>query len=57
MAYHETRLLLATLLYNFDIELCEESKEWADQNVYVLWEKKPLMCRLKLSSVGSQLWV
>ncbi|VUC29307.1 unnamed protein product [Clonostachys rosea] len=47
MAWHEMRLLLAQLLYNFDLELCEESKDWADQKVFVLWEKKPLLCKLK----------
>ncbi|CAI6100760.1 unnamed protein product [Clonostachys chloroleuca] len=47
MAWHEMRLLLAQLLYNFDIELCEESKGWSDQKVFVLWEKKPLLCKLK----------
>lgn len=47
LAWHEMRLLLATTILHFDIELCEESEEWADQKVYILWEKKPLMCRLR----------
>jgi hypothetical protein len=47
MAWHEMRLLLAQLLYNFDLELSEESKDWSDQKVFVLWEKKPLLCKLK----------
>ena len=47
MAYHEMRLLLAKLIYNFDFELCEESYGWKEQNVYILWEKNPLLCRLR----------
>ncbi|KAL1799918.1 hypothetical protein ACET3X_000260 [Alternaria dauci] len=47
MAYHEMRLIIAKTLYNFDIELCPESNNWEDQATYILWEKKPLMCKLK----------
>jgi len=46
MAYYEMRLILATCLWNFDYELCEESENWMDQKIYTLWEKKPLMVRL-----------
>ncbi|KAI1260798.1 cytochrome P450 [Xylariaceae sp. FL1019] len=45
MAWHEMRLLLAKLLWNFDID-SDVGPEWADQNVYVIWDRKPLMCRL-----------
>lgn len=47
MAWHEVRLILGELVSVFDIELCEESREWMDQKVFALWEKKPLMVRLK----------
>lgn len=47
MAYHEIRLLAAKMLFNFDLELCEEGRDWTEQKVFVLWEKKPLMCRLR----------
>ncbi|CAK4032813.1 Isotrichodermin C-15 hydroxylase [Lecanosticta acicola] len=46
LAWHEMRLLLTTVLLHFDLELCDESKDWTDQRIYTLWEKKPLMCRL-----------
>ncbi|KAF7186829.1 Cytochrome P450 monooxygenase [Pseudocercospora fuligena] len=46
LAWHEMRLILATTLLCFDLELCEESKDWADQKIFTLWEKVPLMCRL-----------
>lgn len=47
LAYHEMKLVLATLVLNFDFELCEESKGWSEQRIYALWEKKPLLVRLK----------
>ncbi|KAK4507480.1 hypothetical protein PRZ48_001215 [Zasmidium cellare] len=46
LAWHEMRLLLCTALLSFDLELCEESWDWKDQKIYILWEKKPLMCKL-----------
>ncbi|KAF3009994.1 hypothetical protein E8E13_011362 [Curvularia kusanoi] len=47
MAYHEMRLILTKLLYNFDLELCPESENWANQKTFSLWEKHPLMVKLK----------
>lgn len=47
LAYHEMRLILANTLWHFDLELCPESKNWQDQRVYIIWEKQPLMCKLK----------
>ncbi|KAK3672299.1 hypothetical protein LTR78_007839 [Recurvomyces mirabilis] len=46
LAWHEMRLLLATLIFHFDIKLNSESEQWDDQKIYTLWEKKPLMCTL-----------
>jgi len=48
MAMHEMRLILARVLLRFDLELCPESREWTAQRAFVLWEKKPLMCRVKM---------
>lgn len=48
MAWHEMRLLLAKVLASFDLELCDKSEDWTDQKVYILWQKKPLMCRATL---------
>lgn len=47
MARHEMRLILAKLLFAFDLELCGESRDWVSQKTYALWEKKPLMCRVR----------
>ncbi|KAJ8120817.1 hypothetical protein ONZ43_g2571 [Nemania bipapillata] len=46
MAWHEMRLLLAKLVFNFDI-LSDVGPEWRDQRVYLLRERKPLICQLK----------
>ncbi len=50
MAMHEMRFTIARVLFKFDLELCEESLRWADQKVFALWEKKPLMCRMKIAA-------
>jgi hypothetical protein len=42
LAYAEIRLILCKLLFNFYIELCPESTNWIDQDVYFLWDKPPL---------------
>ncbi|RYP62290.1 hypothetical protein DL769_007360 [Monosporascus sp. CRB-8-3] len=47
MAEQEMRLILARLLWNFDLELCPESNNWRDQKTHYLWEKHPLMCKVK----------
>lgn len=48
LAYNEMRVILARLLWNFDLELCAESKDtWTKQYTYTLWEKRPLMCQLR----------
>ncbi|PVH95604.1 cytochrome P450 [Periconia macrospinosa] len=49
LAYHEMRFVLASVLLNFDLELADNTV-WTDQNVYNLWDKKPLM--IKLTPVG-----
>lgn len=41
------RLILAKLLWNYDLELCPETGDWAEQKVFILWEKRPLFVELK----------
>ena len=38
---------MARLVWNFDLELCAESRGWDSQLTYTMLEKKPLMCRLR----------
>lgn len=46
LAYFEMRLTLARLLFNFDIEPTPAIEGWTDQNVYLIWQKKPLIVKL-----------
>lgn len=36
MAMHEMRLTLATLIFKFDFDICDESRNWADQKPFAL---------------------
>lgn len=42
MAMHEMRLILATLIFKFDFDICDESRNWAAQKSFALWIKSPL---------------
>ncbi|GAB1317188.1 Isotrichodermin C-15 hydroxylase [Madurella fahalii] len=46
LAYMESRLVLARLIWNFDLELMPESVDWTSQKTWVLYEKLPLNARL-----------
>ena len=52
MAYYEMRLILAKVVYHFDLELCPESEGWADQEVYLIWEKTPLMVNVRVAGTA-----
>jgi cytochrome P450 len=49
MAYHEMRLIITKVLWNFDLELCKESEDWMDQQVFTVWQKGPLVVEAKLA--------
>jgi hypothetical protein len=38
---------MARLILDFDLELIDHDKDWMDQKIFTLWEKGPLMVRLK----------
>ncbi|KAH7043333.1 cytochrome P450 [Macrophomina phaseolina] len=43
LAHAEMRTILAPVIYNFDIKLAEDSKDWiGKQKIYCLWNKGPL---------------
>jgi cytochrome P450 len=48
LAYMEMRLVLARVLWNFDVDFAEseKGKNWLDQRVFLLWEKPPMMVKL-----------
>jgi hypothetical protein len=47
MAYHEMRLILAKVLWSFDLELYEQSGDWLNQEVFLVWNKVPLIVKVK----------
>ena len=48
LAYAEMRIILARLLFEFDLELMESSKLWLENlKNFALWQKDPLMVTLK----------
>ncbi|KAI9929328.1 hypothetical protein MW887_000796 [Aspergillus wentii] len=46
LAYTEMRVILARVLWNFELALQQDSLKWNEQKTYTLWEKLPLMCKL-----------
>lgn len=47
LAYAEMRLIVAKLLFNFDLELVDKETDWLEgQKVFTLWEKPALMVKL-----------
>ncbi|KAH7028980.1 cytochrome P450 monooxygenase, partial [Microdochium trichocladiopsis] len=43
LAYAEMRLIMARILWNFDMKLCPSAKGWSERSkVYILWEKPAL---------------
>ncbi|EHA25595.1 hypothetical protein ASPNIDRAFT_42038 [Aspergillus niger ATCC 1015] len=46
LAYHEMRLILAKVLYHYDLRLAPESVGWEKQNTWTLWQKNRLMVQL-----------
>lgn len=48
LAWVEMRLILGRLLWNFDLALAPECSHWIErQKVFQVWEKTPLMVRIK----------
>ncbi|GFF77557.1 benzoate 4-monooxygenase cytochrome P450 [Aspergillus lentulus] len=48
LAYIEMRVILARVLWSFDLELCKDSRDWKDQKVFVICERGSLMCKLTM---------
>ncbi|KAL3485486.1 cytochrome P450 [Aspergillus germanicus] len=46
LAYVEMRLILARMVFNFDMELAQPEQDWLDQDCFVLWNKPALMVKL-----------
>ncbi|KAF2445636.1 cytochrome P450 [Karstenula rhodostoma CBS 690.94] len=46
LAYHEMRLVLATVMFSFDIELIKGAGDWVRQECHILWAKPAMMARV-----------
>ncbi|ENH66031.1 Isotrichodermin C-15 hydroxylase [Fusarium oxysporum f. sp. cubense race 1] len=46
LAYAEMRMILARLLWKFDLKMMPGGENWNDQKVFVLWEKSNLDVKL-----------
>lgn len=48
LAVMELRLVLAQMIYNFDMELQADSRHWAQgqKNLFIVWDKSPFNVRL-----------
>lgn len=51
LAYHEMRLIMARILFNFDLKLDESCSDWANQRIFALWEKPELKVYLQPRSM------
>ncbi|KAI1153499.1 cytochrome P450 [Nemania diffusa] len=48
LAYAEMRLILARLIYNFDMSLADESRDWLEgQKAFNVWDKPALYVHMK----------
>jgi cytochrome P450 len=50
LAYHEMRLIMAKILFNFDMKLHSSCDSWDNQRVFGIWEKPPLKVYLTARS-------
>ena len=46
LAYSEMRLILALIIFNFDMEIADEASDWIKQRNFLMWEKGPLKVHL-----------
>ncbi|KAK1997731.1 cytochrome P450 [Colletotrichum falcatum] len=42
LAMSEMRVILARVIWNFDLKIADDSKNWTDQELFGLWKKGPL---------------
>ncbi|KAF4550276.1 Cytochrome P450-like protein 72 [Elsinoe fawcettii] len=50
LAYYEMRAILARVVWNFDLELSDQSEGWLKQKSWIIWEKHPLLIRAKIGT-------
>lgn len=47
LAYVEMRLIMARMVFEFDIEPCEGMEDWNQAKIFTIWAKNPLWVNLK----------
>jgi len=47
LAYVEMRLVLTRLLFEFNLELAEDTQDWTQAKIWTVWRKHPLWIKLK----------
>ncbi|KAG2002106.1 hypothetical protein GB937_009772 [Aspergillus fischeri] len=47
LAYAEMRLILALIIFNFDMKIDPDCRDWIQQKNFTLWQKPPLKVYLK----------
>lgn len=48
------RIILARILWNFDLELAEAMEGWEKQRIFGIWCKPPLMVELRGRGEGAK---
>lgn len=43
----EMRVILARVIWNFDMQIADDSRNWTEQELFGLWKKGPLNVHLK----------
>ncbi|KZL72932.1 cytochrome P450 [Colletotrichum tofieldiae] len=46
LAMSEMRVILARVIWNFDMQIADDSRNWTEQELFGLWKKGPLNVRL-----------
>ncbi|EAW10448.1 cytochrome P450 [Aspergillus clavatus NRRL 1] len=54
LANAEMRLILTKVLWHFDMDLCPESEDWAEQESYNLWCRPALNVKLSAADGGNR---
>lgn len=46
LAYSEMRLIMALMVFNFDMKLADECQDWINQKNFLMWQKPQLKVHL-----------
>lgn len=49
LAKMESRLIMANMLWHFDMQMEDPTYDWRNQKVFLSWQKNPLMTKLTVA--------